>query len=152
MYLRTVQFDTRYKPTSSCTRVEVNDPTVARRFKTDRFISILSLIKFLCFSNVQLPSLLRGFDSRYWLSTIFIYSGFVIPWKRFEKFLASQSSQLVTYSHFNWVFKWYSFGFFLEWLTTLLCLLLLLIICLYILLMLLRKKKEKFISYKLKGR
>ena len=78
-YLRTVQFDTRYKPTSSCTRVEVNDPTVARRFKTDRFISILSLIKFLCFSNVQLPSLLRGFDSRYWLSTIFIYSGFVIP-------------------------------------------------------------------------
>ena len=83
---------------------------------------------------------------------MFIYSGFVIPWKRFEKFLATQPRQLVTYIYCNWAFKWSPLVLFLEWPTTLLCLLLLLIICLHILLMLLKKGKEKFISYKLKTR
>ena len=43
MYRCTVRFDTCCKPASSCTRVEVNDPTVARRLKIVRFISLLSL-------------------------------------------------------------------------------------------------------------
>ena len=45
MHLRTVRlwFDTYRQPASSCTRVEVNDPIVARRFKIVHFISLLSL-------------------------------------------------------------------------------------------------------------
>ena len=96
-------------PSSRCTRVDVNDPTVARRFKIVCFISLLSL-----------SSIFRAFPTFNFLLSSGAFTGDIdflqclytvaLWYLAKKKFLATQPSQLVTYSHFNWVFKWYIFG------------------------------------------